>query len=276
MSLVRANGITLHVQEVAPAAVTRPVPPTAVLIHGMASDSMASWYLSLAYPLAEAGMRVLLYDLRGHGRSERPVRGYAFDDFLDDLDALLAVRGVTGPVHLFGNSFGGTVAFGYAARHPERVAAIVAVESALPTAAWFARISRRFAQAKSLLAAPDFANGRGPLFARRVRETVDLLDTTTLARELPTSPLPDADRIAAIGCPILCLYGGDSLLHQLAPELLRLLPHAHTVVLPGQRHTLLVDDPHRVREHVLPWLAGNGGVAPAPPAEVTVSTGGKP
>lgn len=263
MSTVRANGINLHVQQVAPAGDPRPVPPTAVLIHGMASDSMASWYLSLAHPLAEAGMRVLLYDQRGHGRSERPPHGYRLDDFLDDLEALLAHWGVTEPVHLFGNSFGGTVAFGYAARHPDRVAGIVAVESSPPTAAWFARMARRITQATTRIADPSLGTGRGPLFARRLRDTEAMLAGTSLARDLAASRLPDPQDISAVHCPVLCLYGGDSAVQQLAPETRRLLPQARTVVLPGQKHTLLIDRPREVREHVLPWLAQHLAAEPA-------------
>ena len=42
---------------------------------------------------------------------DAPAHGYALDDFVNDLEGLLAAWGVTGPVHLFGNSFGGTIAY---------------------------------------------------------------------------------------------------------------------------------------------------------------------
>lgn len=249
MSIVRANGIDMHVEEVAPAGPTSSAPPVAVLIHGMASDSMASWYLSLAHPLAEAGMRVLLYDLRGHGRSDRPAQGYALDDFLADLDALLAHWGVTGPVHLFGNSFGGTVAFGYATRHPEKVASIVTVESSPPTPTWFARMARRLGQVTTVR-----ADGRGPMFARRLAQTSTMLAETSLSTELPASRLPAAVDFAAVTCPVLCLYGGRSVVQEMADETRALMPQAETVVFPDQKHTLLIDQPHQVRDRVLPWL----------------------
>jgi pimeloyl-ACP methyl ester carboxylesterase len=241
MTVVRANGVALHVQEVPPSG---PPTGTAVLIHGMAGDNMASWYLTLAHPLADAGMRVLLYDLRGHGRSERPPRGYAFDDFVDDLSALLDHWHVDGRVHLFGNSFGGTVAFGYAARHPERVAGIVAIDSAPPTPAWFGRMGRRLSQAAAF---------QGP-GGRRVRDTLALLTETSLGAELPASRLPEPSAFAAITCPVLCLYGGTSGVRQLAPETERLLPQTRSVVLDGAKHTLLVDRHSQVGDHVLPWL----------------------
>jgi pimeloyl-ACP methyl ester carboxylesterase len=241
MSVLHVNGVDLHVQEVPPAG---PPAGTAVLVHGMAGDSMASWYLTLAHPLAAAGLRVLLYDLRGHGRSGRPARGYALDDFVDDLSGLLAAWGVDGPVHLFGNSFGGTVAFAYAARHPGRVAGIVAIDSAPPTAAWFARMARRLEQAAA------FQGAAGP----RVRHTRTLLAQTSAGAELPASRLPDPAAFGAVTCPVLCLYGGDSRVRQLAAETQRLLPQTRSVVLPGARHTVLVDRTGQVADEVLPWL----------------------
>lgn len=256
MSLVRANGVTLHIQVLTPEAV--PQPPTAVLVHGLASDTMASWYFTLAHPLVEMGFRVLLLDLRGHGHSERPAHGYALDDFVDDLDALLASHGGPGPYHLFGNSFGGTIAYAYAARHPDRVAGIVAVESSPPTTAWFARLRRRLDELAAAVAEPRalVAVGvrRGARGVRRARDAGRLLAETTLRAELPSARLPDPARLAAITCPVLCLYGELSHVAELAAETRHLLPQAETRVFPGQKHSLLIDRPDEIRSAVTTWL----------------------
>lgn len=252
MSMVRANGVDLHVEEVAPIGTQR---GTVVLVHGMTSDSMASWFLTLVHPLAEAGMRVLLYDLRGHGRSARPATGYRLDDFVDDLDALLAHWAVAEPVYVFGNSFGGTVAFTYAARHPDRVAGIVTIESAPPTAAWFARMARRLDGAAETLADAEAVANSRPLIARRVRDASALLAETDIGKQLPASDLPDPAAFTAITCPVLCLYGAESAVQELAVETARLVPQARHVVVPGQKHTLLIKAPDQVRAEVLPWLA---------------------
>jgi pimeloyl-ACP methyl ester carboxylesterase len=260
VSIVQANGLAVHVQELepdGPPAGDGPA-PTAVLIHGTATDSLASWYLTLAQPLAEAGMRVVMYDLRGHGRSERPPHGYRLDDFVDDLAALIDVLGIAGPVHLLGNSLGGTIAFGYAVRHPDLVASIVAVESSPPTAEWMRRIAWRMARAADYLptehALAEIGASRGESAARRAEGVRQLLATTTLGQDLPASAVPSAAQLAAVACPVLCLYGGDSAVAELAPEVELLLPHARTVVVPGQRHALLVTAPEKVRQAVLPWL----------------------
>ena len=250
MTLVRVNGVALHVAELPPAGGNGPEPATVVLVHGMAGDNMASWYLTMAHPLAENGMRVLLHDLRGHGRSERPARGYALDDFVDDLEGLLVHWGVAGRVHLFGNSFGATVAFAYALRHPDRVAGIVAIDSAPPIPEWFARMKTRLSQAG---AGPGPA-GRSPAFTRRLRAVQLLLSETSIAAELPASRLPGPAEFAALSCPVLCLYGRDSRVRELAGRTAGLLPQTRSIVLDGAGHSVLIERSAEVRGHVTAWL----------------------
>ncbi|WP_244454571.1 alpha/beta fold hydrolase [Micromonospora echinofusca] len=306
--MVRANGLSVHVQRLDPppgvgaatvagpeAGATTVGPdgadptvggdpdggtPTVVLIHGVASDSLASWYFTLAEPLARVGLRVVMYDLRGHGRTDRPGSGYALDDFVDDLAALLTELAVTGPLYLVGNSFGGTVAFGYAARHPGRVAGITALESAPPIPAWMTRVARRLGRAAGFLpragALEEIAARHGEGAIRRARDTGDLLSSTTVARELPASRLPRTEELAAITVPVLCVYGGRSAVVELVPAVQELFPQARTVVLPDQKHSVLIDQPEVIRQLVLTWLGADCGLRLAQPAPtgVTVNPSG--
>ena len=258
MNEVKINGITTHVAEIPPSGGLPQPRGTVVLIHGIAPDSMASWYLTLAYPLADAGMRVLLYDLRGHGRSERPARGYRFADLLDDLDALLLHWEVTERVFLIGNSLGGALAFGYAARRPERTAGIVAIEAEAPTEGYFGRLAKLV---KELVQASETGrqaqDGRWKLL--NTPQVQALLNESSIRHELPAGPPPDPARLAAVDCPVLCLYGRKSPLRGRASATRRLLPQARTVVFANQKHTLLMDNHREVREHVLAWLAQQMG-----------------
>ncbi|MEV6929356.1 alpha/beta fold hydrolase [Dactylosporangium sp. NPDC051485] len=264
MSKVAANGLSVHVERLAPAepaSGAHRTAPTAVLIHGLALDTLASWYLTMAYPLAAAGLDVVMYDLRGHGHTERPAEGYALDDFVDDLAALLAALDITGPVCLLGNSFGGTIAFAYAARHPERVAAIVAVESVPPIAAWRERMPRWLSNAVAYLPDATLAGiGERGGVARRAQNVRQVIAATSLTRDAPASRIPPEEHIAAIGCPVLCVYGGAATVRELAPDVRRLLPQARIVTVPGQKHTVLVDRPDAVRDIVVPWLLQSGGL----------------
>ncbi|WFE30456.1 alpha/beta fold hydrolase [Solwaraspora sp. WMMD791] len=232
--------------------------PVAVLIHGIGPDSLASWYLSLAHPLADAGFRVIMYDLRGHGRTERPPTGYRMDDLVDDLVGLLDRLGVDVPVHLLGNSLGGSIAFGYAARYPDRVASMVAVESAPATAQWLARVGRQLVRAVhpegdgGPLATATRGGERGARYAAAVRQ---LVAATTAGRDLPASTPADPAAVRAITCPVLGIFGSDSSAADLAPALVELLPQTELAIVPGHRHAVLITARDQVRELVLPWLA---------------------
>ncbi|WP_326555607.1 alpha/beta fold hydrolase [Micromonospora sp. NBC_01813] len=268
--MVRANGVAMHVQQLAPddppadqlaGDASRTGPPTAVLIHGIATDNLASWYLSLAYPLASAGFRVVMYDLRGHGRSDRPPTGYRVDDLVDDLAALLDELGIAGPVHLLGNSLGGTIAFGYAVRHPGRVASIVAVEAAPATTRWLTRIRRQLAAALGPTRPAAAPGGPGARYLTALR---NLVATTSAGQDLPAStPLAAAD-LHAIDCPVLGVFGSESAAADLAPSLVHLLPQARVVVIQGHRHAVLVTGRDQVRDQVLPWLLDQLGSGPGP------------
>ncbi|MEK8169080.1 alpha/beta hydrolase [Streptomyces sp. M19] len=137
MAKIRVGELDVHVQRM-PAAgpPTDGPPPLVVLVHGLLIDSLASYYFSLGPAFAERGMDVLMYDLRGHGRTGRPATGYRLEDFVADLDGLLDALGEDRPAHVVGNSFGGAIAYGLAAARPDRVRSVIAIESEPPVRAW--------------------------------------------------------------------------------------------------------------------------------------------
>ncbi|MFG2126828.1 alpha/beta fold hydrolase [Streptomyces sp. NPDC048751] len=246
MATVDTGTVRLHVQRIGPREGREPV-ATVVLVHGLLTDSLASYYFTVAPAFAAAGLDVVMYDLRGHGRSERPARGYTLDDNIDDLEALLDRLDVTGPVHLVGNSYGGTIAFGYAARHPERAASVCLIESEPATAAWAVKLGGILHRVLTQLAynEPDalawITANRGHNTARLAKGAARLARETTLGQDIPASRVLTEDRIRAVRCPVLGVYGGDSDLVELAPRLESLLPDCRTVVVPGHEHSVLVE-----------------------------------
>ena len=101
--------------------------PAVVLLHGMAC--VHEHMLPVMRHL-ESRHRCVAVDLRGHGASDAPHDAYAMDDFLADLDALIGELGLGRPI-LVGHSFGGSIALAYADRYPERVAALVMLDSGM-------------------------------------------------------------------------------------------------------------------------------------------------
>jgi pimeloyl-ACP methyl ester carboxylesterase len=98
-----------------------------VLVHGNWVDH-TSWML--AAPALAADHRVLMYDRRGHSRSERCSGPAPRRVDEDDLAVLIELLDMA-PAHLVANSYGASIALGLAARRPELVASVVAHEPPL-------------------------------------------------------------------------------------------------------------------------------------------------
>ncbi|MEO7746272.1 MAG: alpha/beta fold hydrolase [Actinomycetota bacterium] len=88
---------------------------TVVLVNGLADD-LASWDFQVP-ALLEAGLRVLRFDNRGIGDSDKPAGAYTSRMLADDAKALVDHLGITG-FHLMGVSMCGMVAQEYALAHP--------------------------------------------------------------------------------------------------------------------------------------------------------------
>lgn len=138
------DGVRLHVREW-PAA-GEPV----LLLHGLASSSHI-WDL-VAPRLASAGRRAVAYDLRGHGRSGKPSRGYGFDRTTADARALIRGLRLSRPL-VVGHSWGANVALELAVRHPRLVSGVVLVDGG------FLSLRERFewAAARETLAPPPIS-----------------------------------------------------------------------------------------------------------------------
>jgi pimeloyl-ACP methyl ester carboxylesterase len=78
---------------------------------------------------ALAGRRIIAPDWRGFGLSHAPqVDSYWFPDYLGDLEAMLTLMGILGPIDLIGHSMGGNVVMTYAGARPERIRRLVNLE----------------------------------------------------------------------------------------------------------------------------------------------------
>jgi len=126
MNWVEVNGISLR-YELSSSGKT-----TLVLVHEM-GGTLDSWDQVL--PALNHARRVLRYDTRGAGLSEK-IRGrVTFDDMADDLAALLDANGITGKVALAGTAVGGAIAMHFAVRHAARAGVLVVSSPATGVAA---------------------------------------------------------------------------------------------------------------------------------------------
>jgi len=98
-----------------------------VLVHGSWVDHK-DW--QLVVPHLARSFRVLTYDRRGHSLSERPLGQGSRREDEEDLAALMEALGLA-PAHVVGNSFGGSIALGLAARRPDLFRSLIVHEAPL-------------------------------------------------------------------------------------------------------------------------------------------------
>lgn len=118
-----ADTVRLHVEDSGGAG--RPM----VLIHGWPLSGKA-WDMQVS-ALRAAGVRVVTYDRRGFGRSDKPAAGYDYDTLADDLQRVLDQCGLQ-DVTLVGFSMGGGEVARYVTRHGESRLHSVVFAAAVP------------------------------------------------------------------------------------------------------------------------------------------------
>lgn len=113
------NGVRLHWSEVGSGP--------CVFWHTGGGGDGSMWERA-GYCEALPGRRHLLFDHRGHGRSDRPteLEAHRLDEYAEDVCAVLDQTGAARAT-VVGYSGGAVVALRFAVRHPERVAALVLI-----------------------------------------------------------------------------------------------------------------------------------------------------
>jgi 3-oxoadipate enol-lactonase len=115
MPWIEANGASLRYELSGGGA------QTLVLLHE-AGGCLESYEETL--PALERRFRVLRYDQRGFGFSEK-ARELTYDGVVADLAGLLDALKIAAPVHVAGCAMGADFAVGFAAQHPRRVGKLV-------------------------------------------------------------------------------------------------------------------------------------------------------
>lgn len=215
-----------------------------LFVHGNGANS-TQWRDVLAHE--RASRRAVAFDLRGMGISDPAADGnYSVDAMADDVDAVADALGLARFV-LIGHSYGSHVVAAYAARHPEKVAAVVHVDGGGNV-----RISDEVAE-KFLTAmrhdkdavvakwfAPILANAR-PSTRRAVLASVHATRIDAFAGALDGLRYVDLTAlVAAYDGPRLCIFArgleGPNSLHVQFPK----IPSRG---IDGVSHWLMMDKP---------------------------------
>ncbi|MCA8927157.1 MAG: alpha/beta fold hydrolase [Alphaproteobacteria bacterium] len=260
MALIEANGIVQEYELTGPAG-GAPL----VLIHEL-GGSLQSWDRCMP-ALAAAGRRVLRYNWRGTGASEK-IRGELdVATLCDDLAALIIAVGLAQPADVAGTALGGGVALAFAARHPAKVRRVAVSSPAiggsdglkdmLRSRADLVEVQGMRGQVDTSLDRsylPKYRSDREAFVAYRNRWIAnDPVSYASHNRML--AAMDETAHLARIAGPVLVIGGSDDAL--LTPTAMRAiadaLPVAEFRELPTG-HFLPVNTPDLWGSEVLPWL----------------------
>jgi pimeloyl-ACP methyl ester carboxylesterase len=256
--------------------------PAVVAVHGLTASHVC--WVSLADALGPS-VRLIGYDLRGRGESDKPPAGYSLAAHGEDLRGLLDHFGLTRAV-LVGHSLGAGIALRFAVTHPRRVAKLVLIDGGLDTrpevleslAPALGRIGLEFPSLDAFLermrGLPMFAGRWSDYLERYFRYDVETLPSGAVRSKAARHAIVEEVQSLArerlwvwhhqVRCPTLILRAPDGLLTAtdcLMTEaegraMARAIPRARLVTVPGTNHyTVLLGSHPRVRTALRRFLA---------------------
>jgi 3-oxoadipate enol-lactonase len=221
-------------------------------------------------PLLPPGLRLVRYDMRGHGLSEAPAGDYWMGDLVADAAGVIDGLGISGAVFV-GLSIGGAVAQGLAAERPDLLRAVVLCNTAgkIGTeASWRERIAA--VRAGGIEAIADGVMQKW--FTRRFH--AERPDELGLWRNMLTRTPLDGyvgccaalantdlrESTAALRLPVLAVVGADdgSTPPDLVRETAESIPGARFEIIRGAGHIPCVEAPEALAGLLARFLADQG------------------
>ena len=210
--------------------------PAVVMLHGLATGNMASWFSAIASPLS-ARYKIVLYDQRGHGGSGSTTSGFDLDTQAEDLQAVLAYHGLNHePVDLVGHSMGALIALHYALSRPDRIRRLVLVDAPMPAREYIAPslLGARSREELSYWMEHELAVSAGLRGRRRQRlqqRLETLLFETTLRQDVLAMDSEPDTALSKLNMPVLLVYGRSSPCLAVGEHLRCVLPQARLETL---------------------------------------------
>ena len=235
--------------------------PPVVLAHG-GSGNLDTWrQCGYAKALSEEFL-LIMYDARGHGRSDRP-HGPSESNPLDDVTTVLDAVGMA-EAHFWGYSMGATTGFDLATRNPRRFASFIL--GGMTPYAWPDEMVKalnisidlfrlRQTDPDAYLQRMEALSKRQPSPAERDELLSRDAEGSIIAQEglLARPPLTD-QQLAAIPKPCLVYCGDLDPFHAGAQESVCHIPQARFVSLPGLNHITAFTESDPMVTHVRDFL----------------------
>jgi pimeloyl-ACP methyl ester carboxylesterase len=232
--------------------------PALILTHGYSSTS-AMWEGQIE--ALSKGHKLVLWDMRGHGRSDYPDDPAAYSEALTvaDMAALLDVVGADKAI-VGGLSLGGYMSLAFSRAFPARVRALLIID----TGPGFKNDDARNAWNRRAHDTADRFERDGLAVleaASRERSTVSHRDASGLARAargiLTQRDARVIKHLPDIRVPTLVVVGADDAPFLAASDYMAAkIPGATKVVIPAAGHAVNIDQPQAFIAAVLPFLDG--------------------
>lgn len=232
--------------------------PVLLLSHGYGSTSQM--WLPQREALAQAGWRVLAWDIRGHGRTQCPEQAEHFSHAhtCADMVALLDMAGAERAV-VAGLSLGGYMSLYLASRHPERVRALGLFDTGPGYRSDDARAGWN-----------QFAERQAAKLEEQGLEALSDSDEVALAEHESATALALAARgilaqrdgavmeyLPKVQVPTLVLVGADDKpYHGASDYMAKRIPGAQRAMIPDAGHSANLDQPAAFNEALLGFLRG--------------------
>jgi pimeloyl-ACP methyl ester carboxylesterase len=228
-----------------------------LLVHGFASNVRYNWsepgWIGF---LVKHGFRVIAFDNRGHGESEKlyDTTGYSAPLMAEDARRLLDHLGIA-RADVMGYSMGARISAFLALAHPERVRSAVfaglAGNMVRPMAG-----TGPIAHALEAASIDDVTNPTARTFRAFADRTGS--DRRALAACIRGAREPlTREMVARIACPTLVVAGGDDVIAGSPDDLASLIPGAEALTIPRRDHMRTVGD-RGYMEGVLAFLRRRG------------------
>lgn len=232
--------------------------PPLLLTHGYSSTS-EMWRGQIE--ALSKHHKLVLWDMRGHGRSDYPDDAAAYSEALTvaDMAALLDAIGADSAI-IGGLSLGGYMSLAFYRAHPERVRALLIID----TGPGFKKDEAREAWNKRAHETGDSFERDGLAVlksASRERSTVSHRNASGLARAargmLTQRDARVIELLPDIKVPSLIVVGADDAPFLAASDYMAAkIPAAKKVVIPAAGHAVNIDQPQAFLDAVLPFLDG--------------------
>ncbi|MCP1512198.1 alpha/beta fold hydrolase [Pseudomonas rhodesiae] len=235
-----------------------------ILIHGLGSSSQ-DWELQV--PVLSRHYHLIVVDVRGHGRSDKPRERYSIPGFSADLIALIDHLDLP-PAHVAGLSMGGMIAFQLAVDAPGLVRSLCIVNSAPEVKVrsvndhW--QWAKRWTLARVLslssigkaLAERLFPKPQQADLRRKMAERWATNDKRAyLASFDAIVGWSVQERLSRIACPTLVISADHDYTPVAQKEIyVKLLPDARLVVIEDSRHATPLDQPDVFNTTLLDFL----------------------